>query len=780
MAMDKEKLLAYFQKHYLSRQEVLFKLPLNVSIDSFWPELLNRRKAGATILPLNNARGMPYWYVLTDKMIEASEKLCAEAMELEESIDPYRTPMTSAMTEEMFFTSFVEGAQIPLQEAMDFLQRGTEPENIQEQMILNNRQAWTNMIGSLYRPLDENFIKTLAFMLTEEMDDCAEDYRQTDQHPIAAMNSEPYEVPPAYSLSDRMAEYYDFLQAGNVHPLIKAAVGQAYILVARPFPEGNERLSRMISSAVLLRSGYDFFRDISISSVIAKENYRYYKCMQEILRTENGGDLTYFIEYYLGLLARALESKKEREKQRTQEVLNREREMAREPLQASLLQVPFEDDIIAEEISKGMLPEDIPQKRKPWPIQSAESFMEQIRRFKYSPKNKQREYPAKVQRMMDQGLIRFSVKQWSEIQDMEPKDADYECRYLYQKGVTDRHLDVSPMEYSFRIIGVSKGEIVSEEKTEVEVHSKEAYESPPLITEEFEEKLRVFEQSKSTTKQRSAATVRKLLRKGITTFYRQEWADYAHLSMAHAKDACDAMIACDMIVNTTPSVRPSVYRFNLPECCELDVQASMLTDQLKAMLKDKSDYRACRIGTFLLEMIEKGRESFTAKDWGDRFKITKAQYGNDIRRALNLGLVTKHIIGKGRDGVQYVYKICKMIHKGIRSDDLTEMQREYLSMLYDEFAGNEFSVDDMTRLMQIGSASSAQFHLHNFTERGILAMRRQPGKKNKYIFAISSREHPECFIQAYGPIEASEKEKDRSEIAMKAASAIAIDLTASA
>jgi hypothetical protein len=54
-------------------------------------------------------------------------------------------------------------------------------------------------------------------MLTEEMDNCAEDYRQTDQHPIAAMNSEPYEVPSAYSLPNRMTEYYAFLQAGNVH-----------------------------------------------------------------------------------------------------------------------------------------------------------------------------------------------------------------------------------------------------------------------------------------------------------------------------------------------------------------------------------------------------------------------------------------------------------------------------------------------------------------------------------------------------------------------------------
>ena len=129
MAMDREKLQAFFQTHYFSRQEVLFKLPLNISIDSFWPELLNRRKSRATVLPLCNAAGMPYWYVLTDRMVAASERLCEEALCQDTSFDPYRAGMTRAMTEEMFFTSFVEGAQIPLQEAMDFLQRGTEPDS---------------------------------------------------------------------------------------------------------------------------------------------------------------------------------------------------------------------------------------------------------------------------------------------------------------------------------------------------------------------------------------------------------------------------------------------------------------------------------------------------------------------------------------------------------------------------------------------------------------------------------------------------------------------------
>ena len=89
MAMDKEKLLSYFQAHYLSRQEVLFKLPLNISIDSFWPELLNRRKARAQLLPLYNASGMLYWYVLTDRMSATQIKGKLTNLIKEQSASPW-------------------------------------------------------------------------------------------------------------------------------------------------------------------------------------------------------------------------------------------------------------------------------------------------------------------------------------------------------------------------------------------------------------------------------------------------------------------------------------------------------------------------------------------------------------------------------------------------------------------------------------------------------------------------------------------------------------------
>lgn len=332
MAMDKEMLLQRLQAQYLTRQEVLYKLPLNISITSFWPELIERRKMNSTVLPLHRANSKPLWYVLTDKMIAASEKLCALALEQSDPIDPYKATLTSALTEELFFTSFVEGAQIDLTETMDFLKRGSEPESIAEQLAHNNRNAWSDMLRGLYYPLDDRMVRMLAFRLTEDMDGHATEYRQTDSHVIAAMGKETYDIPSAAALPTLMQEYYTFMANTEIHPLIKAAAGQAYLLVTRPFPDGNERLARMMSYAILLRSGYDFFQNVSLSALIAKESFRYYKAMQDIIRSENGGDLTYFMEYYLDLLARAIDAKAEQDQRRHREALEAERKAATQPL----------------------------------------------------------------------------------------------------------------------------------------------------------------------------------------------------------------------------------------------------------------------------------------------------------------------------------------------------------------------------------------------------------------------------------------------------------------
>ena len=118
----------------------------------------------------------------------------------------------------------------------------------------------------------------------------------------------------------------------KLHPLIKSAAAQAWALAVRPFPEGNERLGRILSSVVLLRSGYTFFSEMSFSALIAQKGYGYYEAIANILREENGGDLTYFMEYFMDMLSRAVDEKRRRTVQEVEEHRETEIQMAHTPL----------------------------------------------------------------------------------------------------------------------------------------------------------------------------------------------------------------------------------------------------------------------------------------------------------------------------------------------------------------------------------------------------------------------------------------------------------------
>lgn len=766
MAMDKERLLSYFQDHYLSRQEVLFKLPLNYSIDTFWPELLARRKSQATLLPLNNAAGMPYWYVLTPGMITASERLCEEAISQDKPFDPYRAEMTSAMTEEMFFTSFVEGAQIPLQAAMDFLQRGTEPESIQEQMIWNNRRAWAEMISAIYRPLDERFVKNLAFMLTEEMDGCAMDYRQMDSHPIAAMNAEPYDVLPAYCIPERMNQYYEFLQFGNVHPLIKASAAQAYLLVSRPFPEGNERLSRMISSAVLLRSGYDFFRDISISSVIARESYRYYKSMCEIIRAENGGDLTYFMEYYLELLVRAIDQRNERIHRREQEALARDREMAMTPLAGKTVMItPVPEEIrripTIEEVEEederrateqagtekprknvhmareGVLINPLPEKE----------FLKIIDQMKNSPHAGNKPIPGRIRRMIERGLYTFSVSQWATENGIDRKAADVDCRKLYDKGLVQRGTDGTVMTYTLQIRKPEPSPPDGDDKDK----------SSP----DFWDQVGKFEQSNSSNRHKVAEAIRAMISQGQMEFTTQQMCDMTGIDWKHTRSLCDKLVGSEMVININPNTRKAIYRFNLdgppgkgpqeedsssddPPWDDSPDPTPEFREHIRSLGYDSDNEMDQRIGRFLLKMMEQGIRRFTSQDYGNESGRNKSGVTHDLRKALNLGLIKQFAAPKG--GIQHIYEINMTMPDDIRTEELTDLQKSCLTKLYYRMFSKPFTVERAAKILE-SKGSSASFHLTNFTERGILEAEGIPGRPLSYTFKTTPKDHPECFLK---------------------------------
>lgn len=106
-------------------------------------------------------------------------------------------------------------------------------------------------------------MRELITILTDGMDEGGQDYRTTETVDYSPADGEQFSFPSARTVPDRVGELSAFLASPQIHPLIKAAVAQAYMIILRPFPEGNERLGRVLSSMILLRAGYTFFSDVS-------------------------------------------------------------------------------------------------------------------------------------------------------------------------------------------------------------------------------------------------------------------------------------------------------------------------------------------------------------------------------------------------------------------------------------------------------------------------------------------------------------------------------------
>lgn len=330
--MDREQLFRHLEQRYTSKRDLIARVPLGIRADEIWQELLRRRKATSTVLPINDRNGIPYWYVTTEKMITASEKIVDTLLDNDDGFDPYTDALSISTLEEIFYTSYVDGSGMSIQDAMSFLQSDSPPRDVEELLIVNNRQASNYASENLLRPIDDIYLRELAYILTDGIESGGHEYRTTDEVDFTSPDNGSFTFPTASSIPERVDELVGFLSDRGIHPLIKAAVSQAWTMIVRPFPEGNERLGRILSNIILLRAGYHFFRDVSLSALIARKGYGYYDAIENCMREENGGDLTYFLEYFLDLLSRAIDERRLRMSKKEAQDLAEENELAKTPL----------------------------------------------------------------------------------------------------------------------------------------------------------------------------------------------------------------------------------------------------------------------------------------------------------------------------------------------------------------------------------------------------------------------------------------------------------------
>jgi Fic family protein len=97
----------------------------------------------------------------------------------------------------------------------------------------------------------------------------------------------PFDTPQR--MSELVAWASDAFGSRQLHPLLVAAIFTVVLLEVHPFQDGNGRLSRILTTLLLLRAGYSYVPYSSLESVIEQSKEGYYLVLRQTqvtIRTE--------------------------------------------------------------------------------------------------------------------------------------------------------------------------------------------------------------------------------------------------------------------------------------------------------------------------------------------------------------------------------------------------------------------------------------------------------------------------------------------------------------
>ena len=200
----------------------------------------------------------------------------------------------------------------------------TTPKNRDEEEIAGYRDV-LNIIHESFDviPISKNYILQLHKILYSHMNNPIAGRTKSVQNYISATYPDghteilftplaPYETPEA--LEKICAEYNKVIGNFEVEPLIAIPVFIHDFLCIHPFNDGNGRMSRLLTTLLLYRSGFYVGRYISLEAKIAKNKDLYYEALRKAQDGwhEEKEDAVPFIKYLRGTILAAYKDFEER------------------------------------------------------------------------------------------------------------------------------------------------------------------------------------------------------------------------------------------------------------------------------------------------------------------------------------------------------------------------------------------------------------------------------------------------------------------------------------
>lgn len=204
------------------------------------------------------------------------------------------------------------------------VQDKTTPRNRDEKEIMGYRDV-LNIVHENYEyiPITPNYILQLHKYLYQYANpDFGGEFKNSQNYIVATMNDgtsktlftplSPVETPNA--MQELCDTFNNAISRGEIDPLLLIINFIKDFLCIHPFNDGNGRMSRLLTTLLLYRSGFVVCKYISLEKKIEKTKDTYYDVLEQSSENWNEGtnDNTPFVKYLLGIILSAYRDFEER------------------------------------------------------------------------------------------------------------------------------------------------------------------------------------------------------------------------------------------------------------------------------------------------------------------------------------------------------------------------------------------------------------------------------------------------------------------------------------
>ncbi len=134
------------------------------------------------------------------------------------------------------------------------------------------------------------------------------DYKQLSNAVKATLHDGTHQIifqttEAGYPTKDAMRQLVDWYSSDNqTHPLVKCALFAYDFVSIHPFQDGNGRLSRLISTLLLLKNGYKWIQYVSFEHEIENHKTEYYRVLRSCQANRPNEEVTSWVVFFFEAL----------------------------------------------------------------------------------------------------------------------------------------------------------------------------------------------------------------------------------------------------------------------------------------------------------------------------------------------------------------------------------------------------------------------------------------------------------------------------------------------